>query len=209
MTNVCKSCGETVTPGPDGSSCPNCGSIKGFTVSSTWTFRHNIENGISRYNEQIERLKKIQEHYKETKVEEKLEEEIKKLKKIIDDLNNLLIKQEKEVIVKDEVKFTDEVIVEKNTHTKTFTTGAILVKEAESKIKEGDKVVDVSNRDIWDLVEDLRLKIEKAERKNTRFAVIGIIVGAILGFLGSYIVAIITAPKIPTVIFTNGTVIFP
>ena len=176
MTNVCKNCGKTVTPDPDDGHCPKCGSRVGYTVSRTFTFSHKIEDGVSKYNKQIERLKKIQELYKGTKVEEKLDLEIRKFETIIRDLQNLLPKKPgKEVVISDEAKFTEEVIVEKKpeTKTKSFTIDAVLI-EADSKIKEGDELVDATNGDILTELRESRLENKKLHSKSTMLTILGL-----------------------------------
>ena len=203
MTNVCKSCGEIVTPGPDGSPCPNCGSMAGYTVSSTFTFRHKIKDGISKYDKQIERLKKFQEIYKGTKVEENLEVKIKNLKKVIKDLENLSLKKpDEEITLSDGFKGSDEVIVEKfivkkepETKTKPFTIHTILVKdEADSKIKEGDKEVETSNNAIFEELKIIRqeniklLENTKPKSKSRHFVeyLLVFFLGAVASYVGTY-----------------------
>jgi len=173
----------------------------GYTVSRTWTLRHKIKDGISKYDKQIERLEKFQEIYKGTKVEENLEVKIKNLKKVIKDLEKISLKKpDKEHTLSDEFKGSDEVIVEKvivakepETKTKTFTTDAILV-EADSKIKEGDKEVETSNNAIFDELKIIRrentklLENTKPKSKSRHFVeyLLVFLLGAVASYVGAY-----------------------
>jgi len=197
MTNTCKKCGEIVIPDPNDGHCPNCGAKDGYTVSSTLTFQHKIENGIEKYNKQIKRLKEIQEIYKGTKVEENLEPEIEKFKKIIFELEELLSKKyDKENIQSDEIKFNDDVIVEKfvekkpETKSKTFTADTILTK-ADDTIKEGDKLIDTTNGDILRELKESRLENNILHSKNTKIAILGLLGtfgGLFLGLFGGHFI---------------------
>ena len=223
MTNTCKSCGEIVTPGPDGSPCPNCGSMAGYTVSNTFTFRHKIEDGISKYDKQIERLKKFQEIYKGTKVEENLEVKIKNLKKIIKDLENLSLKKpDEEIILADEFKGSDKVIVEKfiekepETKTKTFTIDTVLVKDkADSKIKEGDKIVAATDRELLeDVLKNQNITTGKIQNIEDRLShketiLLGLGIGIIGSIIGGFIVFFMTglnAVPVEPIDFISATV---
>ena len=207
MTNVCKNCGEIVTPGPDGSPCPNCGSMAGYTVSSTFTFRHKIKDGISKYDKQIERLKKFQEIYKGTKVEENLEVKIKDLKKVIKDLESLSLKKpDEKITLSDEFKCSDEVIVEKvivekepETKTKTFTIDTVLVKDkADSKIKEADKIVAATDRKLLeDILQNQNITTGKIKNIADRLShketiLLGLGIGIIGSIIGGFIVFFMT-----------------
>ena len=195
MTNVCKNCGETVTPGPDGSPCPNCGSLDGYTVSKEWILRHKIEDGISKYDKQIERLEKIQEIYKGTKVKENLEVKIENLKKVIKDLEKISLIKPGTKVVSDKVGLSENTVVVKNseTKTKTFTVDTILVK-AVSKIKEGDIEVERSFDGIVKELKIMRKENEKLlentkPKSKSRHIVEYLLVfflGAVASYVGTY-----------------------
>lgn len=208
--SICSKCGKDVTPNLEGK-CPKCGSDK-FTVSNTFTIKYKIEDGISKYDKQIQRLKKFQEIYKGTKVEKNLEIEIQKLKNVIKDLEKLLPeKPDKEILLTDEAKFSDKVIVGKpETKKKTFTADVILIEEANSKIEEGDKVVERSNGEIFDKIEELRIENRVLHNSNSRLSklgIIGTIGGGVIGLIVSYLITISTQPQIIVVNATSGTII--
>jgi len=164
---VCKACKEEV-PDDTSGACPKCKAMEGYTISKTWTLRHKIEGGISKYDKQIDRLEKFQEIYKGTKVEENLEVKIENLKKVIKDLKKISLKKPDIKVVSEKVVLDENVVVIKNaeTKTKTFTVDAILV-EADSKIKEGDKEVERSNNDLFEELKNIR-KENKKLLKNTK-----------------------------------------
>jgi len=58
-------------------------------------------------------------------------------------------------------------------------------------------------------ITDLDDKLDEANKKNAKWSIIALIGGVGLGFVGSVIASLITSPKLPEVIYTNGTVIFP
>lgn len=200
MTNVCKKCGETVTPDPDDGHCPKCGSKAGYTVSRTFTFKHKIEDGVEKYNKQVKRLKEFQEIYKGTKVEENLAEKIKKLQGIIGDLQSLLPKEPKQIKIDESIKITDEVKVRISKQGVADATDSIL--------QRGDEIVETSNNEIMSELRSLRKENTELHNSNSRLSKLGIlgaIGGAAVGLVGSYLITSSSPPQIIIINATNVT----
>jgi len=81
--------------------------------------------------------------------------------------------------------------------------------EIEKKKKDTKKIEPSLLEKMNENITHLNKKIDEANLKNTKFLFIGVSLGGVIGFLTSYVVALITSPVIPKIIFTNGTVIYP
>jgi|CXWL01.1.fsa_nt_gi DNA repair exonuclease SbcCD ATPase subunit len=201
MPNVCQTCEKEVIPDPIDGHCPNCGSKIGYIVRQTWFFRNKIESAIEKYNDQIERIKKIQEIYKGTKVEENLEKEIQKLQQVIRDLQSLLPKtQSKEIKIEDFGKSEDQVNIDKSEQELAHSTSSFLQK--------GDDIVKTSTDEIINELRSLREENSKLHNSSSRLTKWGIaytLIGVLIGVIGSYLITITNPPQIIIINATSGT----
>jgi len=99
---------------------------------------------------------------------------------------NIVVK--KDVSVDAILKLVEDVDKAKENNLKT-------IKELQEKSIEG--------------IDKLQTQLDDSHRQNTKYSILALVGGVSLGFVGSVIASLITTPKLPEVIFTNGTVIFP
>jgi len=95
----------------------------------------------------------------------------------------------------------------------TAATKEVRERISESKEKREKTVSDnpilAELTKLHDKIDSLEGKNDELHSKNTLFGFLGVGIGAVLGGIASYIVAITTMPQLPQIMFTNGTVIFP
>jgi len=170
----------------------------------------DLEKFLKEIDEAIPKYKKTLEFIEDQKIkadfpiDEELEEEAEKIKEAIKNLE--LTKQVysrdlplKALTAKEEKPISKE----EKEKIKTFTMDAIL-KEPDMK----DHVNEILKGQQKDR-QTASHRYQETGKRSWRLFFVGLGSGGLIGFLASYAVALLTQKELPTVIFTNGTVIYP
>ncbi len=149
-------------------------------------FNAKINDAIAKYRKSIDRLETIQLRFSENPTMiAQIQEKIDDLEKVISNLKSYKALQPP-----------------KAGATRTVDSGvdAFLVKQAETEIKLGNETV--SNA-------ELRNELRKSQERSSRYAILGMLGGGGITLVVGLILAYMFNPKLPSVIFTNGTIIWP
>jgi len=170
-------------------------------------FLKEIDEAIPKYKKTLKFLQD-QITKAEFPIEEELEEEAQKIENTIANLEltkKIYTSDLPQEVVEEEVVETEEEKEEEipedveKEQLKTFSIDAILAYpslnagiERLARGQEADRHA-------------ATIRHKESKKSNLLYLVLGVVLGSI----GSYIVAIATRPELPQIIFTNGTIIYP